>query len=93
MLRNRTIPSSLAGLLTVIGCAIAESDPQAAGHDGLRLEVTGPTGNVHIKSFLDGVQVHDCTTISGTLASGQAGVSTYGSNTVAEFDGFKVSTP
>lgn len=59
----------------------------------LRLAVTGAAGSVNLKTYLDGNQVHDCTSTSGTLTSGSAGVYTYGSNSVAEFDDFKVSVP
>jgi hypothetical protein len=59
----------------------------------LKIQVSGVAGNVHILTWVNGNPVHDCTTTSSTLAAGNAGVMTYGSNTRAEFDDFRVSTP
>lgn len=59
----------------------------------LRLEVTGPAGSVHLRSFIDGKVAHDCAVTTSTAASGSAGVYTYGSNTTALFDDVRVWTP
>lgn len=58
----------------------------------LRLEVTGPANSVHLRSFIDGKPAHDCTVTSSTLASGSAGVFTYG-ETTALFDDVRVWAP
>jgi pectate lyase len=70
-----------------------------AGIDGsewftLRMEVTGTPGSIHIKTFLNGTGVHDCTTTSASSApaSGPGGVMTYGT-TSASFDDFSVGSP
>jgi hypothetical protein len=87
VLKGSSGPSGSSGQ-----CDSVAVSPPAAGFT-LRLEVTGPSGNVHIKTFLDGDPIHDCTTTSGTLAAGAAGVYTYGSKSVADFDDFKLSIP
>lgn len=86
LLKGSSSPSGSSGT-----CAAAQVSPGASFT--LRLAVTGAAGSVNLKTYLDGNQVHDCTSTSGTLASGSAGVYTYGSNSVAEFDDFKVSVP
>jgi hypothetical protein len=58
----------------------------------LKLEVSGST-TVHLRTFLDGTLVHDCTSTSDTVVAGTAGTYVYGSNTIVEFDDVKVSTP
>ena len=87
VLKGSSSPSGSSGT-----CDSVSVSPPAAGFT-LRLEVTGPSGNVNIKSYLDGDPIHDCTTTSGTLAAGAAGLYTYGSKSVADFDDFKVSIP
>jgi len=59
----------------------------------LKLQVSGSAASVVIRSWLNDGPVHQCTTTSSTIASGNAGVMTYGSSTRAEFDDFRVSTP
>jgi hypothetical protein len=72
--------------------------PIAAGIDGtawftLKMTVSGPASSVRIRTYLNGTLKHDCTTTSSTVVSGQAGLLTYGSNTVAHFDDVSVTTP
>ena len=86
LLKGSSSPSGSSGT-----CDAAPVSPGASFT--LRLAVTGDAGSVNLKTYLDGNQVHDCTSTSGTLTSGSAGVYTYGSNSVAEFDDFKVSVP
>jgi hypothetical protein len=69
-----------------------------AGIDGsewftLRMEVTGAPGSINIKTFLNDMAVHDCTSTSASSApaSGPGGVMTYGTTT-ASFDDFSVSS-
>lgn len=75
------------------GCA-AIADSLATGTwYTLRMEITGPAGNINIKTYLDGVPKHDCTvTGSNAYGTGRAGVITYGTTT-ASFDDFRVSAP
>jgi hypothetical protein len=87
ILKGSSSPSGSSG-----DCDSVQVSPAAAGFT-LRLEVTGPSGSVNIKTYLDGDPIHNCTTTSGTLAAGAAGVYTYGSKSVADFDDFKVSIP
>lgn len=87
VLKGSSSPSGSSG-----ECDSVQVSPAAAGFT-LRLEVTGPSGSVNIKTYLDGDPIHNCTTTSGTLAAGAAGVYTYGSKSVADFDDFKVSIP
>jgi hypothetical protein len=59
----------------------------------LRLTVSGPSGNVSLKSYLDGVIQHDCLTTVSTSANGEIALTTVGSNTRASFDNVRVTIP
>jgi hypothetical protein len=48
---------------------------------------------VRLRSYVNGVLFHDCTTTSSTVGGGTAGLISYGSNTRAEFDDIVVTTP
>ncbi len=76
-----TCAAEPSGLSSVVGSWVT-----------LRLKVSG-SSSVHIQSWLNGDVVHDCTTTSGTVASGAFGVLTYGTGSRAAFDDVQVSTP
>jgi hypothetical protein len=82
----------LVGSSTVSACADLTQAVTTGTFYTLKLAVSGPASSVHIQSWLDGLARHDCTVTSG-LASGTAGIITFGSSTVAEFDDVTVTTP
>jgi hypothetical protein len=84
----------LKGTSSISGCSDLPSgvSPLVGTWSTLKLQVSGPASQVHIVSWVNGVQKHDCTISSG-IASGSAGVATFGSNTRAEFDDFGIWTP
>lgn len=57
----------------------------------VRIEVSGPDGNVRIKTFVDLQEIHNCTTTSTTVSSGSVGLSVFGSGTQGDFDDVRVS--
>jgi hypothetical protein len=59
----------------------------------LRLVVSGPTGNVSLTSYFDGVLQHSCVTTASTSANGEIAVATVGANTRASFDDVRVTVP
>jgi len=90
LLRGSSSPSSASGTCD----AVPSELPSVTGAwITLKMQVSGPTNDVHIQTWLNGDPIHDCTTTSSTIAAGSAGVMTYGSSTRAEFDDFRVSSP
>jgi pectate lyase len=90
LLRGTSTPSGAAGTCN----AVASGLPAVTNAWlDLKIQVSGPAGNVRIRTWVNASPVHDCTTTSSTLGAGNAGVMTYGSSTRAEFDDFRVSTP
>jgi pectate lyase len=87
--KSTSTPSGASGTCGAIAAGI---DPTTAFFT-LKMELSGPTNNVHIRTFLNGVLKHDCTTTSTTSGAGKVGFLTYGTGTVASFDDIKVSTP
>jgi hypothetical protein len=59
----------------------------------LRLDVTGPAGNVTLKTYFDGALEQSCVTTSTTSASGEIALVTNGSGTTASFDDVRVTVP
>jgi hypothetical protein len=82
------------GTSSVSGCPDIDVGVPLGTWVTLRLEVSGPPGSVHIRTFLDDTLRHDCmnATIPGTT-SGPAGLVAAGSATVVHFDDFFVSIP
>jgi hypothetical protein len=89
LMRNSSSPSGASGTCDTASSGLTSLNTQVT----LKLQVSGPAANVVLKTWLNGTPVHTCTTTSSTAASGAAGVFTYGSGTLAEFDNFTVSTP
>jgi hypothetical protein len=90
LLRGTSSPSGASGTCDAVPSGLSSLTNTWID---LKIQVSGSAGNVHILTWVNGKPVHDCTTTSSTLAMGAAGVMTYGSNTQAEFDDFRVSTP
>jgi pectate lyase len=90
LLRGTSTPSGASG---ACGPALTGLASLTNTWVTLKMQVSGPTNNVRIVTWLNGTQVHDCITTSSTVAAGNAGVMTYGSSTIAEFDDVRVSTP
>lgn len=86
--KSTSAPSGSSGT-----CGAIASGIDATKWFTLKMSVSGAAGSVKIKTYLNGVLKHDCTTTSSTVASGSAGVLTYGSSTVARFDDVSVTTP
>jgi len=57
----------------------------------LRLDVTGPLGNVTLKTYLNGTPEHSCVTTSSTSANGEIALTTVGTGTKASFDDVNVT--
>ena len=75
------------------GCETVADSLSAGTWYTLSMVITGAQGTINIKTYLDGVQKHDCTvTGSNAYGTGQAGVITYGTTT-ARFDDFRVLAP
>jgi hypothetical protein len=86
--RSTGAPSGSSGACAAVSTSI---DPNE--WFTLKLRVTGPGGNVRLRTYLNGTLIHDCTTTATTTASGKVGVLTVGSGTTARFDDVKVSLP
>ena len=87
LLQDDDMPSGRSGT-----CGKIDANLTAGSWHTLKLVVAG-SGTVRVRTFLDGTPVHDCTSTSGAIAAGAAGVYVHGTNTIAEFDDVKVSTP
>ncbi len=59
----------------------------------LRLDVTGPAGDVSLKTYFDGTLEHSCVTTSTTSANGEIALVTVGTGTKASFDDVRVTLP
>jgi hypothetical protein len=59
----------------------------------LGISATGPSGNVSLKTYLNGVLEHNCVTTSSTSANGEIGLVTVGTGTKASFDDVNVTVP
>lgn len=57
----------------------------------LRMDVSGGSGDIQIRTYVDDVLKHDCHTTQTSITAGKAGVLTVGSNTVAHFDDVTVT--
>ena len=86
--KSTSTPSGSSGT-----CGALPAGISATAWFTLKMTVSGAAGAVQIRTYLNGALKHDCLTTSSTVASGQAGVLTYGSNTVAHFDDVSVTTP
>lgn len=86
--KSTSTPSGASGTCGPLAAGIASS-----GWFTLKMTISGAVGAVQIRTYLNGTLKHDCLTSSSTVASGQAGVLTYGSNTIAHFDDVSVTTP
>jgi hypothetical protein len=86
--RSTGAPSGSSGTCAAVSTSIEPSEWFT-----LKLQVTGPEGNVRLRTYLNGTPIHDCTTTATTAASGKAGVLTVGSGTTARFDDAKVLLP
>lgn len=86
--KSTSVPSGNSGTCSAVSAGI-----DATQWFTLKMSVSGAAASVNIKTYLNGVLKHDCTTTSSTVTSGSAGVLTYGSNTVARFDDVSVTTP
>jgi hypothetical protein len=86
--RSTGAPSGSSGT-----CAAVSTNIDPGEWFTLKLQVTGPSGNVRLRTYLNGTPVHDCTSTATTTASGKIGVLTVGSGTTARFDDVKVLLP
>jgi pectate lyase len=94
-----TLEVNASGLLSIrkstsvlSGCNQVASGTTTGTWFTLKLAVSGPASSVTLNGYVNGTLLLTCTHTSG-LGSGQAGVVTYGSNTVARFDDVRVSSP
>ena len=88
ILRGTSAPSGATGTCTQLASGLSLSSWFT-----LKLQVSGASSGVRLRSYVNGVLFHDCTTTSSTVGGGTAGLSSYGSNTRAEFDNIVVTTP
>jgi pectate lyase len=90
LLRGSSSPSGASGT-----CDAAPSGVSPVTNTWVKLKVavSGSGSSVRIRSWMNDGMVHDCTTTSSTIPTGNAGVMSYGSSTRAEFDDFRVSSP
>jgi len=91
-IRDTGILSIRKSTSVVTGCAQVASGVTPSEWFTLRLVVSGPPSNVSLEGSVNGQVKITCTQTSG-LASGQAGVVTYGPGTTARFDDVRVKTP
>jgi hypothetical protein len=78
---------------TLSGCGDVAAGITPGSWHNLKLQVSGPAGNVTLKSYLDGVAKQSCTlTASPSYATGKAGAVIY-QITTAEFDNFVITSP
>ena len=89
LLRGSSSPSGASGTCDAVASGLSAVTNVWVK---LRLQVSG-SGSVRLRSWLNDAPVHDCTTTSSTIPTGNAGLMTYGSSTRAEFDDVRVSTP
>jgi hypothetical protein len=90
LLRGSSSPSGASGTCDAVASGVS---PVTNTWVKLKIAVSGTGSSVRIRSWLNDGTIHDCTTTSSTIPTGNAGVMTYGSSTRAEFDDFRVSTP
>jgi hypothetical protein len=87
LLQDDDMPTGRSG-----ACGKIDANLTAGSWHTLKIAVAG-SASVRIQTFLDGAPVHDCTSSSGAIPAGAAGVYVHGANTIVEFDEVKVSTP
>ncbi|HWA71689.1 MAG TPA: hypothetical protein VG937_05135 [Polyangiaceae bacterium] len=88
ILRGTSAPSGTTGT-----CNPIPSGLKLGAWFSLKLVVSGASSGVRLRSYVNGTLFHDCTTTSSTVGGGTVGLSSYGSNTRAEFDDLVVTTP
>lgn len=88
---NATLRKSTSTLGGSLGtCAPAPVAFQIGEWVTLRIEVTGGNTSARVKTYVNEVEIHNCTTNSNIAQAGTAGVSTFGSNTRGDFDDVRV---
>jgi hypothetical protein len=89
LLRGTSVPSGAVGTCAGVASGLASAKQTWMT---MKLQVSG-SSTVRVVTWLNGVQIHDCQSTGTVVTSGSAGVTTYGTGTVADFDDFRVTSP
>jgi hypothetical protein len=86
LLKSTSTPSGASGTCGSLSYPIDEGTWYT-----LRMEVSGGSGDIQIRTYVNDVLQHDCHTTQTSVTAGKAGVLTVGSNTIAHFDDVTVT--